>query len=119
MENLLNSIIGYLDVEPRDMLDHIKALSKPQDLSDLQARVDCLLKENEELKAKAEEGDLLRKEVEELKNWIAAVEKEVKTARAERDKSKEVAQKIHATWGQGCQCVRLSVSVGQASRPSD
>ena len=77
------------------MLDHIKALPKPQDLSDLQARVDCLLRENGELKAKAEEGDVLRKEVGELKNRIAAVEKEVKTARAERDKSKEVAQKIH------------------------
>ena len=77
------------------MLDHIKALPKPQDLSDLQARVDCLFKENGELKAKAEEGDVLQKEVGELKNRIAAVEKEVKIARAERDKSKEVAQKIH------------------------
>ena len=50
------------------MLDHIKALSKTQDLSDLQPRVDCLLKENGELKAKVEEGDVLRKEVGELKN---------------------------------------------------
>ena len=89
----------YLDVEPRDILDHIKALLKPQDLSDLQARVDCLLKENGELKVKAEEGDALRKEVEELKNRIAAVEKEVKTARIEWDKSKEVAQKIHGYMG--------------------
>ena len=31
----------------------------------------------------------------EFKNWIAVVEKEVKTARAKQDKSKEVAQKIH------------------------
>ena len=81
------------------MLDHIKALPKPQDLLDLQARVDCLLRENGELKAKAEEDDALRKEVEELKNWIAAVEKEVKTAKAERDKSKEVAQKVHGYLG--------------------
>ena len=81
------------------MLDHIKALPKPQDLLDLQAQVDCLLKENGELKEKAEEGDVLRKVVEELKNWIAAMEKEVKTARAEQDKSKEVAQKIHSYLG--------------------
>ena len=99
MESLLNSISRYLDVEPRDMLDHIKALPKPQDLSDLQARVDCLLKENEELKAKAKEGDVLRKEMGELKNRIAAVEKEVKTARAKQDKSKEMAQKIHGYLG--------------------
>ena len=83
----------------RDMLDHIKALPKPQDLSDLQARVDCLLRENGELKAKVEEGEVLRKEVGELKNRIAAMEKEVKTAKIERDKSKEVAQKIHGYLG--------------------
>ena len=99
MESLLNSISQYLDVEPRDMLDHIKALPKPQDLLDLQARVECLLKENGELKAKAEEGEVLRKEVGELKNRIATVEKEVKTARAVWDKSKEVAQKIHGYLG--------------------
>ena len=99
MEKLLNSISRYLDAEPRDILDHIKALPKPQDLSDLQARVHCLLRENGELKAKAEEGDVLRKEVGELKNRIATVEKEVKTARTERDKSKEVAQKIHRYLG--------------------
>ena len=99
MEKLLNSISWYLNVEPRDMLDHIKALPKPQDLSDLQAWANCLLKENGELKAKAEEGDVLRKEVGELKNRIAAVEKEVKIARTERDKSKEVAQKIHGYLG--------------------
>ena len=81
------------------MLDHVKALPKPQDLLDLQARMDCLLKENRELRAKADEGDALRKEVEELKDRIKAMEKEVKTARAERDKSKEVAQKVHGFLG--------------------
>ena len=61
--------------------------------------MDCLLRKNEELRAKVEEGDALRKEVGELKNRIKAVEKEVKTARAERDKSKEVAQKVHGFLG--------------------
>ena len=81
------------------MLDRIKVLPKPQDLTDLQARMDCLLRENGELRAKAEKGDALRKEVEDLKNRITAAEKEVKTARAERDKSKEVAQKVHRFLG--------------------
>ena len=94
MEKLLNSISRYLDVEPGDMLDHIKALPQPQDLSDLQARVDCLLRENGELKAKAKEGDLLRKEVGELKNRIKAVEKEVKTAKAERDKCRSTKTQV-------------------------
>ena len=77
------------------MLDGIKVLPKPQDLLDLQARMDCLLKENGELRAKADEGDALRKEVGEMKDRIKVMEKEVKIARAERDKSKEVAQKVY------------------------
>ena len=94
MEKLTNSISRYLDAEPDDMLDQIKVLPKPQDFSDLQARIDCLLKENGGLRAKADESDALRKEVGELKDRIKALEKEVKTTRAERDKSKEVTQKV-------------------------
>ena len=81
------------------MLDHTRALPKPQDLADLQARVDCLLKENGEFKAKVEEGESLWKEMGELRNRIAAVEEEVKTTRAEREKAKVVAQKIHGYLG--------------------
>ena len=77
MERFIEAISTYLDSELADVLDRIKALPKPEDLIDLQARMDCLLRENRELRAKAEEGNAL---------W-----KEVKTARAERDKSKEVA----------------------------
>ena len=61
--------------------------------------MDYLLKENGELKAKVEEGELLRKEMGELQNRIATVEEEVKTTRAERDKAKVVAQKIHGYLG--------------------
>ena len=61
--------------------------------------MDCLLKENGELKTNAEEGEALRKEVEELKNWITAIEEEVKTSRAKWDKAKEVARKIHSFLG--------------------
>ena len=46
-----------------------------------------------------EEGNTLRKEVEDLKNRIMVAKKEVKTARAERDKTKEVAQKVQAFLG--------------------
>ena len=94
MEKLINSISRYLDVEPDDMLDRIKARPTPQDVLDLQARMDCLLKENGKLRKKANEGDAIRKENEELKDRIRAMEKEVKTARAKRDKSKEVTQKV-------------------------
>ena len=94
MECFIEAISTYLDSEPADVLDRIKALSKPEDLTNLQARMDCLLRENGELRAKVEEGDALRKEVEELKDRIKAMEREVKTARAEWDKLKEVTQKV-------------------------
>ena len=95
----MESISLYLDVEPRYLLDRIQVLPKHQELADLQVRVDYLLKENGELKAKVEEGESLQKEMGELRNRIIAVEEEVKIARAERDKAKVVAQKIHGYLG--------------------
>ena len=87
-------------MEPRYLLDRIQRLPKHQKLEDLQARVDCLLKENEELKTKVEEGQALRKEMDELRIRIAAIEEEAKIARAEWDKAKTVAQsKIHGYLG--------------------
>ena len=99
LERTLESISLHLDVERRHLLEYIQALPKPQDLTDLQARVDCLLKENGELKAKVEEGEALRKETVEFKDQIAALEEEVKTTRAEQKKAKEVALKIHSFLG--------------------
>ena len=46
-----------------------------------------------------EEGEVLHKETEELKDRIAALEAEVKSAKEEWIKAKEVAQKIHAFMG--------------------
>ena len=88
-----------MDSEPADVMDRIKALPKPEDLTDLQARMDCLLKENVELRAKVDKGDALWKENGELKDRIKAVEKEAKVARTERDKSKKVAQKVYGFLG--------------------
>ena len=61
--------------------------------------MDCLLKENGELRTKVEEGKALWKEIEELKNRITAIEEKIKTAKEEQDKAKEVAQKIHSFMG--------------------
>ena len=94
MERFIEEISNYMDSEPADVMDRIKALPKPEDLTNLQARMDCLLKENVELKAKADEGDALWKENKELKDRMKEAEKEAKVARTERDKSKEIAQKV-------------------------
>ena len=94
MERFIEDISNYFDAEPADVMDRIKALPKPEDLTDLQARMDCLLKENIELRAKADEGDPLRTEDEALKNPVKEAEKAIKTARMERDRSKEIAQQV-------------------------
>ena len=94
MECFIGEISNFFDAEPAEVMDRIKALPKPEDLTDLQARMDCLLKENAELRARVEEGDVLRAENKELKDRMKEAEKEVKVARTERDKSKEIAQKV-------------------------
>ena len=94
MERFIEDISNYMDSEPADVMDRIKALPKQEDLTDLQAWMDCLLKENVELRAKADEGDALRMENKELKDRVKEAEKEVMAARTERDRSKEIAQQV-------------------------
>ena len=94
MERFIEDISNYMDSEPANVMDRIKALPKPEDLTDLQAWMDCLLKENVEIRAKADEGDALQTENKKLKDRMKEAEKEVKAARTERDKSKEIAQQV-------------------------
>ena len=111
MESFIEEISTYMDSKPADVMARIKVLPKPEDLTDLQARLDCLLKENVELRARADESDALRAEIaglrakadegealrsenKDLKDRMTEVEKEAKAARTERDKSKEVAQRV-------------------------
>ena len=100
MESFIEEISTYMDSEPADMMAQIKDLPKPEDLTDLQAWLDCLLKENVMLRARADESDALRAEIaglrakadegdalwsenKELKDRMTEVEKEAKAARTE------------------------------------
>ena len=111
MESFIEEISTYMDSDPANVMDRIRDLPKPEDLTDLQARMDCLLKENVELRVRADEGealraenvglrarvdegDALRAENKELKDRMKEAEREAKAARTERDKSKEVAQRV-------------------------
>ena len=111
MESFIEEINTYMDSDSADVMDRIRDLPKPEDLTDLQARMDCLFKENAGLRARVDEGDALRAENAglraqadegdalpaentELKDRIKEVEREAKAARTERDKSKEVAQRV-------------------------
>ena len=94
MESFIEEISNYKDSEPTDVMNRIRDLPKPEDPTNLQAWMDCLLKENVELRARADEGDALRAENKELKDRMKEAEREAKAARTERDKSKEIAQRV-------------------------
>ena len=91
MESFIEEISTYMDSEPAEVMDRIRDLPKPEDLTNLQAQMDCLLKENVELRATADEGDALRTENVELKaradegDALRAENKELK------DRMKDVA----------------------------
>ena len=99
MERFIEEISNFFDGEPAEVMDRIRALSKPEDLTDLQAWMDCLLKENAELRTRVDERDALQAENKELKDRMKEAEKEVKVARTERNKSKEIAQKVYKFLG--------------------
>ena len=105
MERFIEEINNFFDAEPAEVMDRIKALPKPEDLTDLQARMDYLLKENVELRARADEGDVLQAENKELKDRMKEAEKEVKVVWTEWDKSKEIARRCVNSWGVQVTCL--------------
>ena len=66
MEDELMAIGRELSMEPLNSLEQIKRLSKVREVEDLQARIDCLLKENADLKAQALNREEMLKEAEAL-----------------------------------------------------
>ena len=85
LDQILTAIGKELKVPPLQAFNGIKKLPKAQDVADLKARVDCLLKENGELWIRVEEGKAQRKELEELKDRIKTIEEELKSAWKDRD----------------------------------
>ena len=68
----------------------IKELPKAQDMADLQAWVDCLLRENIELKTQVADREARLKEAEELEGMTKAMEVKQATAQKERDEAKTI-----------------------------
>ena len=50
MERTLEELGEELNVELPQLVEHVKKLPKAQELEDLQAKTNCLLKENNEFK---------------------------------------------------------------------
>ena len=93
MEDKLLEIGRELGTEPLKSLEQIRRLPKVREMEDLQARIDCLLKENADLKTQIANREEKLKEAEAL--TVAAFEEKV---RAQEDREK-VARKFHAFVG--------------------
>ena len=87
LEQALQEINKELKVEQLNVLECIKKLPKGQDMADLQAQIECLLRKNAELKTQVVEKEARLKEVEELKSRTEAMEVELATAPKERDET--------------------------------
>ena len=96
LEQGLEEINSELRVEPRQMVEHVKGLPKARKMEDLRARIDCLLKENAELKTQVANRDDKLKEGEAL--TATAFEEKV-WSQEEREKVVTMAQKVHAFVG--------------------
>ena len=92
LEHVLQEISKELKVEPHGALECVKKLSKVQDMEDLQARVDCLLKENGKLKNQVAAKEAQLKEVGALKT---AVEEELVQTREDQNKALAISRKFH------------------------
>ena len=66
MEDELLEIGRELSTEPLKSLEQIRRLPKVREMEDLQARIDCLLKENPDLKTQAANREEKLKEAEAL-----------------------------------------------------
>ena len=73
-------------------MEHVKNLSKAQEIADLQARVDCLLRENGELKSEVAAREAQLQEAEALK--VATFE-ELVYVREDRNKANAISWKVH------------------------
>ena len=96
MKEALEAINAKLGVEPRQMLEHIKALPKAQEMKDLRARIDCLLKKNTELKTQVADRDAKLKKAEALTS--TTFDEKVR-AHEEQEKAVTMAKKFHAFVG--------------------
>ena len=96
MEEALEEISAELGVEPKWIMQHIWALPKAREMEDLRARIDCLFKENAELKRQMANRDAKVKEAE---AFTAAAFKEKVWAQEECEKVVTMAKKFHAFVG--------------------
>ena len=78
------------------MVEHVKGLSKAREMEDLRARIDCLLKENVDLKTQVANQDDKLKEAETL---TAATFEEKVQAQEECERAVTMARKVHAFVG--------------------
>ena len=93
-QDALMDISRTLGVKPLNAVKHIKVLLKKKEMEDLQAQINCLLKENSDLKDWNIARKVQAKEREELKARIISLEAKVAKAQNQRDEATTVAWKF-------------------------
>ena len=88
----MQGIARELNTTPFSALECIKNLPKAQDMADLQARVDCLLRENGELRSQAATREAQLKEMEALK---AVAFEESMRVQEDLNKANAISLKFH------------------------
>ena len=92
MERTLEELGEELNVELPELVEHVKKLSKAQELVDLQARTNYLLQENSELKTWMVFQEAKLQEMRALK---AVANIELVRVREDRDKAEAISHKFH------------------------
>ena len=92
MERTLEELSQKLNMELPHIVKHVKKLPKAQELANLQAKVDYLLKENSELKTHVTSQVAQLHGMRALK---ATVDEELVSAQEDRDKAEAISHKFH------------------------
>ena len=92
MERTLEELGEEVNVELPLLVKHVKKLPKAQELADLQARTNCLLQENSELKAWVVSQEA---ELQGMRDLKAAMDVELVRAREDRDRAEAISCKFH------------------------
>ena len=92
IEEALVDISKTFKVPPLAATNHIKTLPKKQEMKDLQAQINCLVKENGELKSQMAARKAKRKQMEELRGSIAAIKVKLIEAQKKNNKAQAVAR---------------------------
>ena len=92
MEQMLEELREELNVELLELVEHVRKLPKVEELAELQARTNCLLQKNSELKTWVVSQKV---ELQGMRALKAAAHIELVQVREDRDRAEAIFHKFH------------------------